>query len=248
VKKGKAYIGTSGWSYKHWAGTFYPAGIKPAAQLEYYVRNFSTVELNNSFYRWPDKEQFERWRESTPDDFVFAVKASRFVTHMKKLKDPEEPVKRLLDHAVGLRKKLGPMLFQMPPGWKLNYDRLSYFLSLLPKEFRFAFEFRNTTWYDDAVVKQLADHGCAFCMYELGGHTSPVHITAGFIYVRLHGPGGKYAGSYSNDALRTWAGRIAGWRDSGLDVYVYFDNDQAGYAAFNALRLKELTILADHTG
>ncbi len=159
---------------------------------------------------------------------------------MKKLKDPEEPVKRLLDHATGLGNKLGPMLFQLPPSWKLNLERLRYFLILLPKELRFAFEFRNPTWYNESVINLLADYGCAFCIYELDGHLSPEHVTTDFVYVRLHGPGGKYSGSYSDDALRGWAGRIRAWCDSGKDVYVYFDNDQAGYAAFNALRLKGL--------
>jgi len=240
-QNGNIYIGTSGWNYKHWIGTFYPAGTKAAAQLPYYLSKLNTVELNNSFYHLPDRDTFVRWKTSTPENFTFAVKGSRYITHMKKLKDPKEPLGVFLQHARGLGKKLGPVLFQLPPGWKINYERLETFVKALPKKRRFAFEFRNTTWYDDKVYELLRRHNCAFCIYELNGHRSPMEVTADFVYIRLHGPGGKYQGSYTDPDLKTWAAQLKQWQRSGKDAYVYFDNDQAGYAAFNAVRLKELT-------
>jgi uncharacterized protein YecE (DUF72 family) len=239
-KKGQTYIGTSGWNYKHWLGTFYPAGTKAAGQLPYYVSLMDTVELNNSFYHLPDRDTFKNWKAHTPDNFIFAVKASRYITHMKKLKDPKEPLKILIQNSRGLGKKLGPVLFQMPPGWKINYERLEAFIKALPRKLRFTFEFRNITWYDDRVYDLLQRNNCAFCMYELNGHQSPQVVTADFVYVRLHGPGAKYQGSYTDSTLKTWATQIKSWQRAGKDVYIYFDNDQAGYAAFNAVRLKEL--------
>jgi len=241
-QKGDIHIGTSGWNYKHWIGTFYPAGTKAAGQLPYYVSKMDTVELNNSFYHLPDRETFARWRTNTPDDFIFAVKGSRYITHMKKLKEPKEPLGVFLQHARGLGKKLGPILFQLPPGWRINYERLESFVKVLPKKRRFAFEFRNYTWYDDQVYELLRRHNCAFCIYELNGHRSPMEVTADFVYIRLHGPGGKYQGSYTDQDLRNWSAQIKDWQRAGKDTYIYFDNDQAGYAAFNALRLKALIV------
>lgn len=239
-KKGHVYIGTSGWNYKHWIGTFYPAGTNPAGQLSYYMQVMDTVELNNSFYHLPDRDTFRKWKETTPGNFIFAVKGSRYITHMKKLKDTGEALKVFMEHARGLGKKLGPILFQMPPGWKLNYERLETFVRMLPRTRRFAFEFRNPTWYDARVYALLQRHRCAFCIYELDGHLSPKEVTADFVYLRLHGPGGKYQGSYSERILKQWSEQIGQWQDAGKDVYVYFDNDQAGYAAFNAQQLKAI--------
>jgi uncharacterized protein YecE (DUF72 family) len=238
--KGHIYIGTSGWNYKHWIGTFYPADTKAAGQLPYYVTRMNTVELNNSFYHLPDRETFVNWKTNTPNDFIFTVKASRYITHMKKLKDPKEPLGVFLQHARGLGKKLGPILFQLPPGWKINYERLEAFIKILPKKRRFTFEFRNPTWYDPRVYALLRHYNVAFCIYELNGHRSPAEITADFVYIRLHGPGGKYQGRYTNRDLKNWSVKIQAWQDAGKDVYVYFDNDQAGYAAFNATTLIEL--------
>lgn len=239
--KGKIYIGTSGWSYKHWKGTFYPADVKEMDHFEYYRKFFNSVELNNSFYHLPSKEVFENWRASVPDDFVFAVKASRYITHMKKLNDPAESIANFMENVVGLQEKLGVILFQLPPHWKRNISRLQQFLSKLPKGQRYTFEFRDADWYHEETLALLREYNCAFCIYHLAGHLSPIEVTADFVYVRLHGPGGKYQGSYSNDELREWAGRCKTWKEEGKDVFVYFDNDEAGYAAYNAIRLKELT-------
>jgi uncharacterized protein YecE (DUF72 family) len=240
MRKGKIYIGTSGWHYKHWAGTFYPEDIKSNEQFAYYQDSFDTVELNNSFYHLPDRATFRKWKETTPKNFIFSVKGSRYISHMKKLSDAREPLRVFLHNARGLGRKLGPVLFQLPPGWKLNLERLQTFLKLLPPTLRVAFEFRNMSWYTPEVYDALRAHGCAFCIYELAGHLSPLEVTADFVYIRLHGPGAKYQGSYRRTILKKWAKRLLAWRDKGIDSYIYFDNDQAGYAAFNAQTLQEL--------
>jgi uncharacterized protein YecE (DUF72 family) len=211
--------------------------------LAYYYEKFDTVELNNSFYHLPKKSSLESWRDSTPAGFCFAAKGSRFLTHMKKLKDPEQGLKKFLDAIDVLEHKLGPILFQLPPNWELDLERLGNFLSFLAREHRYAFEFRNATWSVPETYDLLARQNIAYCMFHLAGIHSPIQVTADFSYVRLHGPGGKYQGSYSDAALREWAERIAQWRRELKTIYVYFDNDDAGYAAQNALRLKELLAL-----
>ena len=233
-------IGTSGWHYKHWAGPFYPKNCSPATMFEHYVEFFDTVEINNSFYRLPERRTFEFWREAAPKDFLFTVKASRFITHNKKLKDPEPALERLFGAADGLKKKLGPILFQLPPKWKINLERLAEFLAVLPHGRRYTFEFRETSWIDKKVFALLRRHNAACCLYELAGYRTPLVTTADWVYVRLHGPGGKYEGNYSSAQLAAWAKRIAAWSRHLRAVYVYFDNDQAAYAAHNALKLKQL--------
>jgi uncharacterized protein YecE (DUF72 family) len=240
LKKSNLYIGTSGWNYKHWIGVFYPETEKQSTQLQYYQQFFNTVELNNSFYHLPDAATFKHWKESSPKDFLFSVKASRYITHMKKLKDAKEPLHTFLSNARGLGRKLGPVLFQLPPHWQLNLDRLHEFLKLLPKKRRFVFEFRNASWYNDGVYDALRKYNCAFCIYELAGHQSPAEVTADFIYIRLHGPGDKYQGNYSDAALKKWARQMINWQQESRDVYTYFDNDQAGYAVLNAKKLKKI--------
>jgi len=240
VKKRALHIGTSGWHYKHWKGRFYPADIKESDQLDYFIQHFKTVEINNSFYRLPAAEVFTGWRKATPDDFIFAVKASRYITHMKKLKPDKESLTLFFSHATKLKEKLGPVLFQLPPSWKVNAPRLDEFLASLPEGYQYCFEFRNHTWYTDEVYDILKKYNSAFCIYELEHHTSPIIITADFVYLRLHGPGNKYQGSYSDDVLKQWAKKCNEWLKHKKQVYVYFDNDQEAYAVFNAKRLMEL--------
>ncbi len=239
MKKGKIHIGTSGWHYKHWVGTFYPAGTKDAEQLAYYLKFFKTVELNNSFYHLPPPQTFKNWKKAVPGDFVFAVKGSRYISHMKKLNVEKESINIFFDSANKLQEKLGPVLFQLPPNWKINTERLAQFLRKLPKTHQYAFEFRNQTWYEEEVYALLRKYNCAFCIYELEHHLSPIITTADFVYVRLHGPDGKYAGSYTDAKLKKWAKLCEQWQQQGKDVYVYFDNDQLGYAAFNAQTLQK---------
>lgn len=237
----KIHIGTSGWLYKHWIGRFYPEGSNTKQQWQFYAGHFDTVEINNSFYRWPDRSVFEGWYKNSPQNMLFSVKASRFITHMRKLTQPEAPITKLFDNITALKNKLGPVLFQLPPKWKINVTRLSDFLEALPKGYRYAFEFRDDTWYHEDIYQLLRQHNCAFCIYQLAGHTSPMKITADFVYVRLHGPTEmKYQGSYNNTALKKWAKQILSWQKEKKDVYFYFDNDQEAYAVFNALTLKTL--------
>jgi uncharacterized protein YecE (DUF72 family) len=208
--------------------------------FRFYLEHFDTVELNNSFYKLPELSTFEAWREATPRDFRFAVKASRFITHNKKLKDPEPALERFLPRAEALGAKLGPVLFQLPPQWQINLERLESFLKALPRGHRYTFEFREPSWNEPEVYELLRRYNAAFCIYELAGYLSPIEITADWTYVRLHGPGGKYQGSYEQRTLRKWAERIGEWSERLRAVYVYFDNDQAGYAPVNALELKRL--------
>ena len=234
-------IGTSGYHYKHWKGPFYPNGISANKMLDFYSRHFDTVELNNSFYRLPTEAAFDDWRRTTPTDFVFAVKASRFLTHQKKLKDPESALENLLPRASRLGGKLGPILFQLPPRWQVNTGRLEGLLEAFPRDLRCAFEFRDLSWIQSEVEQILKRFRAAFCIYELAGYHSPVTVTADFAYVRLHGPGSeKYQGSYSNRRLRRWSEQIKAWEKELSAVYIYFDNDQAGFAAKNAVALKQM--------
>lgn len=234
------HIGASGWHYSHWVGPVYPHGTRPAAFLPFYTQHFQTVELNNSFYRLPARATFARWRERTPPGFCFAVKASRYLTHMKKLKEPEEPIRRFLDAADGLGEKLGPILFQLPPHWRLDLGRFAAFLDALPPERRYAAEFREPSWFDDRVAALLEQHNVAFCIWNMGTFNTPQWITAGFVYVRLHGPGGGYSGSYDEGDLSLLADWIAGWHAGGREVFCYFNNDNYGHAVHNALRVRQL--------
>lgn len=235
-------IGTSGYHYMHWRGPFYPPQLKPSQFFDYYVRHFRTVEINNSFYKLPSEETFAAWRACTPDDFVFAVKASRFITHMKKLKlEPGQGLFPLFERVRALGDKLGPILFQLPPLWRYNEERFASFLAALPKTHRYAFEFRHPSWYNESAYALLRQHGAAFCLYELAGHQSPVVVTSRLVYIRLHGPTERaYQGKYPIETLADWALRIQAWAAKGHDVFCYFDNDQAGYAAQDALLLKTL--------
>jgi uncharacterized protein YecE (DUF72 family) len=240
MKQGRIFVGTSGWHYRHWIGTFYPPETKLHEQFNIYKQTFSTVEINNSFYRLPSPETFESWRKESPDNFLFVVKASRYITHQKKLKDPEDTTKRFFENVRYLKEKLGPILFQLPPTWKKNAERLEDFLRVLPEKFQYVFEFRNSTWYDEDIFSLLKKYNCAFCIYEIGGHMAPAKVTADFVYVRLHGPGNKYQGSYSQEQLAQWAKQCRDWQQQGIDVFVFFDNDEQGYAAFNAQTLQEI--------
>jgi uncharacterized protein YecE (DUF72 family) len=238
----RVQIGTSGWNYPHWKGVFYPDHLTHSQWLGYYSQYFRTVEINNTFYQLPDKRVFRRWYETVPAGFVFSVKVSRYITHMKKLKDPVQPVQILMDRVALLNDKLGPLLFQLPPRWKNNPERLGCFLKLLPDNFKYAFEFRDDSWWNSVVAGMLEEKNAAFCIFELAGRQSPKWVTADFVYIRLHGPGNAYEGSYSNQALTAWAGTISDWQGKGLSVYCYFDNDQQAFAVQNAQILKKMTV------
>ncbi len=231
-------IGTSGWIYPHWEGVFYPEDMPESDWFEFYTHYFDTVEINYSFYRWPERETFEKWRKESPEGFLFAVKASQYLTHRKKLKDPEEPLGRVIDHARGLGEKLGPILYQLPPRWKVNIERLRQFLSLLPKDIRHVMEFRDPSWQTEEVYSLLAEHGVAYCVMSAPAFPRVMRVTAPFAYIRMH-HGGEKDGNYDEHQLEWWAEQISNWlRD--VDVYVYFNNDLHGNAVKNALRLREM--------
>lgn len=240
ASEAKIRIGTSGWSYRHWRGPFYPPDVPQREWLARYARRFRTVEINTSFYRLPREETLAAWKDAVPGDFLFAAKASRFVTHRKKLKDPADTVPPFLDRMEMLAEKMGPILFQLPPGWGFDPGRLESFLAALRAGRRYAFELRDPAWMNERAFDILARHGAAFCIYELGGRLSPKEVTADFVYVRLHGPGGPYRGSYGVGTLAGWAGAFSSWAAGGRDVFCYFDNDEKGYAAENAHRLDEM--------
>ena len=238
IRKSSILVGTSGWHYRHWRGPFYPEKLPASEMLPFYADRFGTVELNTTFYRLPPPNAAAEWARRTPRGFCFAAKGSRFITHMKKLRDPDPALARYFEHIRGLGKKLGPIVFQLPPQWPLNLERLAEFLDALPGRRQYAFEFRNPTWNTQPVYDLLEKHHAAYCVFDLAGFQSPIEVTTDFTYIRLHGPGGKYQGSYTDHRLRQWAARLTRWRLR--SAYVYFDNDQAGYAPKNAQRMREI--------
>jgi uncharacterized protein YecE (DUF72 family) len=233
-------VGTSGWHYGHWRGPFYPPDLSPRRFLAYYARRFPTVEINNSFYRLPSEPALAAWRATAPPGFLFAVKASRLITHLKKLRDPERSLAPFWERLALLRETLGPILFQLPPRWHFDAPRLAAFLAALPPGPRYALELRDRTWINDRTLELLAARGAAFCIYELDGYLSPLEVTADFVYLRLHGPRGPYQGRYDRHTLAAWAEALAAWSRQGREVFCYFDNDEAGYAAHNALALQDM--------
>lgn len=234
------YIGTSGWNYDHWKGVFYPEDIPKTKWLEYYINKFQTLELNSSFYHLPKKETFEKWYNMLPNGFIFSVKASRFITHIKKLVDIEDNVKEFLQDAVNLKEKLGPILFQLPPNLGFNKERLINFFKHLPKSFKYTFEFRNAGWWNDETFDILRKNSSSFCIFELGDLVSPSVITSDFIYIRLHGPEGRYKGNYDECTLKKWSERFLEWKNKVSEIYCYFDNDEKGFAPINAIQLKNI--------
>ncbi|MEJ2672427.1 MAG: DUF72 domain-containing protein [Deltaproteobacteria bacterium] len=240
IKTGSIHIGTSGWHYGHWQGPFYPDAVGPEGFLKFYAQRFQTVEINNSFYQLPSERALATWRDTVPPGFIFAVKGSRFITHMKKLKDPERSLAPFLERVKILKDKLGPILFQLPPRWHFNLARLEEFLRALPGAWRYTLEMRDKSWINDKAMELLAQHKVAFCIYELDGYLSPQETTTDFVYIRLHGPGGAYQGRYDTQTLADWAGAISAWSRQGREVFCYFDNDEAGFAAQNALELQEM--------
>jgi uncharacterized protein YecE (DUF72 family) len=237
---GRIHIGTSGWSYDHWKGPFYPDDLPSGRMLEYYARSFRSTEINSSFYGLPEPETLRRWRDATPGDFLFAAKASGYITHRKKLRDPRETVAIFLDRISLLGDKLGPILFQLPPRWHYDEARLAAFLKALSTEFRYVFEFRDRSWLNPRTYELLSRYHAGFCIYELDGFLAPEEITADHIYVRLHGPGGAYEGNYDAKTLSAWAARLSAWAQDGYTIYCYFDNDQLGYAVRNAECLQRI--------
>ena len=230
-------VGTSGWVYPHWRGVFYPEGLPQARWFAFYARHFDTVEVNNTFYRLPPPGTFHRWREGAPPGFLFAVKASRFLTHIKRLREPEAPLHTFLERARGLGAHLGPVLYQLPPRFPADPERLARFLALLPPDLRHAVEFRDPSWFREEVYDLLRRHRVAFCIYDLPGQECPRVLTAPFLYLRFHGADLLYAGRYTEEQLEEWAEWLRGLPPWVEEAYIYFNNDAFGYAVENALTL-----------
>jgi uncharacterized protein YecE (DUF72 family) len=238
---GPVRIGTSGWIYGHWRGLFYPAELPPRRWFAYYAARLDTVEINNTFYRLPAPGVFQDWAEQAPPGFLYALKASHFLTHRKKLKDPQGPLELFLGRARLLGPHLGPILFQLPPRWHCNVERLQAFVAHLPPDVLAIIEFRDPTWYVEEVRDLLTAAGVGFCIHDLRGSVSPLWVTGPAVYVRFHGPTAvPYAGRYPLKHLREWAERIAAFREKGQDVFVYFNNDDQAHAVTNALELRGL--------
>lgn len=240
---GRILVGTSGFAYPHWRRLLYPEELPQRLWLACYAAEFPTVELNSTFYRLPDREAVERWRRGTPADFVFAAKGSRFMTHMKRLLDPVAGLERYFEPVRGLGPKLAVVLWQLPPRWGVNLDRLEAFLAELPRRLarrplRHAVEFRDESWYREAVCEVLDRHGAAFCEHDLV-RRAPPRLTGGFCYLRFHGRTGRYRGRYGAAALAPWAADLRRWSRRG-DAYVYLNNDVGGHAVEDARDLRRL--------
>ena len=238
----RAWIGTSGWQYAHWAGRFYPRGLPTSRWLDHYATVFDTVELNNPFYRQPARKTFERWRDAVPDGFVYSVKLNRFLTHIKRLAIEADSVERSYGTMAGLGRKLGVVLVQLPPRMKFDGERLERYLRMVSRRRRrHAIEPRDESWLTEPALALLRRRGVALCIQESARwSTRPDAVTADFVYVRFHGPEQLYASGYSDGQLREWAARIREWIERGLDVYAYFNNDVPDHAPRDAQRLREL--------
>jgi uncharacterized protein YecE (DUF72 family) len=231
-------IGTSGWEYAHWVGDFYPRALPRDQRLEFYADRFDTVELNNSFYRLPDADVFDAWGQRVPATFAFAVKASRYLTHLRRLREPAEPLERLWSRAERLGRRLGPMLYQLPPRWRPNHERLAAFLDAVPPNHPQAIEIRDRRWYGPELARLLVGAGMGLCLHDMTGSAPAPERLGPIVYVRFHGSGQIYGGAYSAQRLTAWAERIAGWAEGGWPVWAYFNNDIGGHAVRDAERLR----------
>ena len=232
-------IGTSGWHYDHWKELFYPPGLPKSKWFEHYAQHFDTVEINNTFYHLPKETSLVRWQEQAPKNFLYAVKANRYITHIKRLKDVSEEVERFFDRIGLLKNKLGPVLYQLPPSMREDLDLLEGFIKLLPKKLPAVFEFRDNSWFSEDTFKLLNKCNAAFCVHDLVGKETPRVVTTDIVYVRFHGPSGRYRGNYSKSMLKSWAKWLKDRTKEARSVYAYFNNDVGGHAIKNAKALRE---------
>jgi len=244
----RTFVGTSGYNYSHWSdGVFYPGGLSEREWLEYYANFFNTVELNVSFYRLPKRSTFEGWRKRTPEDFTFVVKGSRYITHIKKLKDCGEALNLFFNHVEGLKEKLGAVLWQLPPNLHINCERLESFCKIIhdlkvSSLTRHSFEFRHRSWFCKEVYSILKKYGFSLCIAHSNYWPYEEVTTSDFVYLRFHGGEILYGSNYSEKELRDWASKARYWMGKGKDIYAYFNNDAHGFAVKNALRFKELLV------
>ena len=231
-------IGTSGWYYDHWRERFYPADLPKSKWFEYYAQYFDTVEINNTFYHLPKEQTLQRWHEIATKDFLYAVKANRYITHIKKLKDAAEPLERFFERVDLLKSRLGPILYQLPPSLHKNLDLLEAFIRLLPKRKTAIFEFRHESWYTDDTYDLLGKLGAGFCIHDMPGKESPRIVTGGIIYIRFHGTTGRYSGSYPKSQLQDWSKWLKDQARNVRAIYAYFNNDAQAHAIKNAVQLQ----------
>ena len=242
----KLFVGTSGWNYSDWRERFYPADVKPRQYLTHYATRFHTTEVNYSFYHLPKRSTYENWAAQVPPDFVFALKASRTITHIRRLRDVAELWREFLENASALNDRLGPVLLQFPPSFKKDAQLLAAFLAESSRldnfgRRRLAFEFRHESWFAAEVYEVLRQHGSALVIAHSERYPqAPFVQTARFVYLRLHGPGALFASAYSEKQLRDWAAEIVKWMNAEKGVHVYFNNDFQGYAIENAVTLSGL--------
>ena len=235
---GDVRIGCSGWSYPHWRKRFYPEKLPAREHFTFYAQHFNTVELNNSFYRQPPPERFVAWRDQAPPGFVFAVKGSRYVTHIKRLAVDQKSIDLVVDGARGLDDKLGPILFQLQANFHVDLERLEHFVGMLPDDLRFSLEFRHDSWLVPAVFELLRAHRIALCIPDHPRMPKSFELTSDFTYIRMHLP--PRGLGYGQRSLQPWANRVIDWRRAGLDVFVYFNNDMEGHAIKDAQALVAL--------
>jgi len=234
----KIKIGTSGWHYNHWIERFYPEDLPKNKWLTYYAEHFGTVEINNTFYHLPKAKTVENWHRLAPKNFLYAVKANRFITHIKRLNEPAEPLERFFEIISLLKEKLGPILYQLPPSFHKDLGRLKNFLALLPNTTKSVFEFRHKSWFSQDTYKLLEKHNISFCVHDMPGVKTPLVVTGDTIYIRFHGSTGRYEGNYTESMLGKWADWIK--KQKAKYNYVYFNNDVDANAVFNAKTLKRL--------
>ncbi len=246
LKRGRFFLGTSGYSYPHWSGgVFYPPGMPQNKWLEYYSEHFGSVELNVTFYRLPMEKTFDNWYKRTPEDFRFVVKGSKYITHTKLLKDCKEPVERFFEHVERLGEKLGAVLWQLRPKHSIDCNRLEDFFGLLKERpvtnsVRHVFEFRHVTWFTEETYELLRRYGFGLCIAHSDRWPVREEVTADFIYLRFHGGVALYSSCYTDEELKVWATKTKKWLAEGKDVYAYFNNDALGYATKNAHTFREM--------
>ncbi len=237
------YTGTSGWTYAGWRGPFYPRDLPARDWLSWYAQHFQTTEINGSFYRTPSLDVVRKWREQTPENFVFAWKASKYITHWKRLTDKCQNSLELMESRLKvLEPKIAVVLFQLPPQFQINEERLKSFVRLLNTKRKYAFEFRHSSWYRTSILKLFCHHNIALCISDHHDAPTPWEVTAQHVYVRGHGPTGRYYDRYPKQTLKRWTQAIESWRQTDREVYVYFDNDQKSAAPLDARLLQQLRV------
>jgi uncharacterized protein YecE (DUF72 family) len=239
-KSSEIRIGTSGWHYDHWIGRFYPEKMRKENWLEFYAQHFDTVEINNTFYHMPREQTMIHWRDKVPANFLFAVKANRYITHIKKLHNTVEEVGRFFALADLLGDRLGPVLYQLPPSLHKNLERLDEFITSLPRRDLAVFEFRDKSWYDQETFDLMDKRGVALCVHDMGDRAPPRLVTGHVAYVRFHGTNGRYAGNYPDHMLHDWANWLRSQVPNVRAIYAYFNNDVSGHALNNARTLKQI--------